>query len=60
MLKVMPTPVGAVTSMVPVATVQVGCAVTLTVGVAGAEAGALTVTLVEADIQPLAFCAVTL
>ena len=56
----MPAPVGAVTSMVPVADVQVGCAVTLAVGVADAEAGAFTVTLVAADIHPLAFCAVTL
>ena len=53
-------PVGLLTVMVPVATVQVGC-VTVTVGVAGLVGAALIVTGVEADTQPLVvFLAVTL
>jgi hypothetical protein len=53
-------PVGAVTVIVPVATVQVGCAVALAVGVAGTLGCGLIVTLVPADTHPLeVFLAVT-
>ena len=45
-------PIGAVTTMVPVGTAQVGCKVTLAVGTAGTVGTALTLILVvEAEIQ---------
>ena len=56
----MPVPVGAVTVIVPVGTGQVGCAVTEAVGTEGVGGCGLTVTLVEFEIQPLLFLAVTL
>ena len=56
----MPAPVGAVIVIVPVATVQVGCTVTLTVGVAGVAGCAFTVTDAAAEVQPLLFFAVML
>ena len=59
-LYVIPVPVGAVIIIVPVATEQVGCAVTDAVGAAGVEGWAFTVTLVAEDIQPLLFLAVKL
>jgi len=46
--------------MVPVATLQVGCTVTLAVGAAGVAGCAFTVTDVTDDIQPLLFFAVRL
>jgi hypothetical protein len=46
-----PAPVGAVTSIVPVGTAQVGCTVTVAVGAAGGVGTALTVTVAGADIQ---------
>ena len=46
--------------MVPVAVVQVGCAVTVAVGAAGAGGTALTLAEVPMEIQPGAFCTVTL
>ncbi len=60
MLYVRPAPVGAVMVMVPVATAQVGWAVTLAVGATGVGGWALTVTDDDAEIQPAAFCTVTL
>jgi hypothetical protein len=47
-------------AIVPVATVQVGCAVTVAVGAAGVAGCAFTVTLVTEDVQPLLFLAVRL
>jgi hypothetical protein len=44
--------------MVPVATVQVGWVLTLTVGAAGVTGCAFMVTLVAALVHPLAFLAV--
>jgi len=46
--------------MVPVATLHVGCAVTLAVGAAGVAGWAFTVTDVTDEIQPLLFIAVRL
>ena len=46
-------PVGAVTTIVPVGVVQVGCTVTLAVGVAGAFGTALTVQLNGVEVQPV-------
>jgi hypothetical protein len=60
MLYVIPVPVGAVIVIVPVATVQDGCKVTLAVGAAGAPGLGFTVTIVPVDIHPAAFFAVTL
>ena len=59
MLYVMPVSVGAVTVIVPVATLHVGCVVTDAVGTEGVEGCALTVTLVAVEIQPDVFLAVT-
>ena len=56
----MPTPVGAVMVIVPVATAHVGCAVTEAVGAAGVGGCAFTVTEVTEEIQPLLFFAVKL
>ena len=56
----MPVSVGAVTVIVPVATLQVGCDVTLAVGTEAVEGCALIVTLVPFDAQPALFFAVTL
>ena len=42
----------------PVATVQVGCAVTLAIGAAGVAGCAFTVTLVAVPVHPLEFLAV--
>src|SRR4030095_167940 len=50
--------VAEVIVIVPVATVQVGSTVCVT-GVAGAPGAAATVALASAEIQPAAFCAVT-
>ena len=55
----MPTPVGAVTVIVPVATLQVGW-VTLTVGAAGVAGCAFTVAAVIEEVQPALLLAVTL
>jgi hypothetical protein len=61
MLYSIDAPVGDVIAIVPVGVEQVGCAVTETVGAAGAEGTAFTVTLVAVDVQPVeVFCAVTL
>ena len=49
---------GALTVIVPVAVAHVGCAVTLAVGAGGVAGCAFTVTLVTADIHPLALCAI--
>ena len=46
--------------MVPVDTVQVGCAVTDAVGAAGIGGWAFTVILVAGDIHPIVFFAVRL
>ena len=46
-------PVGLVTVILPVLVVHVGC-VSVAAGEAGAPGTALTVTLVGADIQPVA------
>ena len=43
---------GAVTVIVPVGTIQVGCVVTLAVGAAGAPGTALTVKGVAVDTHP--------
>ena len=53
MLYWMFTPEGAVTTMVPVGTVQVGCVVTEAVGAAGPPGATLTVRFVAAEIQPV-------
>ena len=56
----MPAPLpGAVVVTVPVATKQVGCAVTLAVGAAGVAGWTLTVTLVPDEIHPVALVVVT-
>jgi hypothetical protein len=60
MLYVIPVPVGAVTVMVPVGTVQVGRRVTLAVGAAGVAGCGLTVTDVAVEVHPAEFLAVTL
>ena len=51
---------GAVTVIVPVVVVHVGCVVTEAVGCAGAEGAAPTVTAVIPEVQPAAFLTVTL
>ena len=51
MLYSYPAPIGAVTTIVPVGTAQVGCTVTLAVGAAGSPGTAFTVTLVPAETQ---------
>ena len=51
---------GAVTVIVPVVVVHVGCVVTEAVGAAGAVGAAFTVSCVAADVQPAAFLTVTL
>ena len=51
MLYSYPAPIGAVTTIVPVGTAQVGCTVTLAVGADGAPGTAFTVTLVPAETQ---------
>jgi hypothetical protein len=56
----MPVPVGAVTVIVPVAKVHVGCAVTLAVGAAGVGGCAEINTRKLVDTQPALFFAVTL
>ena len=60
MLYCNPAPSGAVMVMVPVGVVQVGCAVTVAVGAAGAVGAAFTVNIVTGEVQPAAFCTVTL
>jgi hypothetical protein len=61
MLYSIDAPVGAVTVIVPVGVVHVGCTVTDAVGAAGAPGTVLTVTLVAVETQPVdVFCAVTL
>jgi hypothetical protein len=50
---------GAVTVIVPVGTIQVGCRVALAVGVAGAPGAALIVTLVPEEVHRSEFIAVT-
>ena len=55
----MPTAVGAVTVMEPVAEAQVGC-VNVAVGATGDAGWALIVTVVAADMQPTLFLSVTL
>ena len=51
---------GAVMVIVPVATVQFGCCVTLAVGAAGVNGTVLTVRLRGAETQPVPFFTVTL
>ena len=51
---------GAVTVIVPVVTVHVGCVVTEAVGAAGAPGAALTVTTVDPEVHPDPFLTVTL
>ena len=46
-------PVGAVTAIVPVGVVHVGCAVTLAVGADGATGTAFTTNTVAEDSQPV-------
>ena len=46
-------PVGAVITIVPVGTVQVGCTVTLAVGAAGTVGGLFTVKAVVFETQPV-------
>ena len=61
MLYSKPAPVGAVTTIVPTGTVQVGCTVTDAVGAKGAVGTAFTVSEVADEIQPVAvFLTVTL
>ena len=59
MLYVIPTPVGAVIVMVPVATKQVGC-VKLKVGATGVAGCDPIVPVVDVEIQPELFFAVIL
>ena len=55
----MPVPVGAVTVIVPVDTVQVGCSVALAVGAAGVAGCALMTTLADAtEVHPAALVTV--
>ena len=54
----MPTPVGAVMVIVPVATMQVGW-INMAVGATGVGGWASIVLLVPEEIQPTAFFAVT-
>ena len=58
MLKVNPA-VGELTVMVPVATVQVGCAVTVAMGALGPSGGTFIITMEEDLVHPLLFIAVT-
>ena len=58
MLYVNPEPVGAVTVMLPVAVVQVGCTV-VAVGAAGVAGCGSMVMLVAAEVQPTLFLTVT-
>ena len=51
---------GEVTVIVPVATVQLGCCVTLAVGAAGADGTAFIVRPKGAETQPVPFFTVTL
>ena len=51
---------GAVTVIVPVVVVHVGCVVTEAVGAAGAVGASFTTTAVAEEIQPAAFFTVTL
>ena len=51
---------GAVTVIVPVVVVHVGCVVTEAVGAAGAVGAALTVTAVADEVHPDPFLTVTL
>jgi hypothetical protein len=51
---------GAVTVIVPVVVVHVGCVVTEAVGAAGAVGAAFTVSCCGRGIQPAAFFTVTL
>ena len=51
---------GAVTVIVPVVVVHVGCVVTEAVGAAGALGAALIVTAVAAEVHPDPFLTVTL
>ena len=51
---------GAVTVIVPVVVVHVGCVVTEAVGAAGALGAAFTSTAVAEEIQPAAFFTVIL
>jgi hypothetical protein len=55
----MPEPVGAVTVIVPVATLQFGCSVALAMGAAGVSGCSLMVTLVAIEIHPEASFALT-
>ena len=58
-LYVKPNPTGAVMVMVPVASVQLGWVLTVTVGAAEASKAPLTVTVVAADVRPLLLRTVT-
>ncbi len=51
---------GELTVIVPVATAQPGCCVTLAVGAAGVNGTVLTVRLRGAETQPVPFFTVTL
>ena len=51
---------GELTVIVPVATAQPGCCVTLAVGAAGADGTAFIVRLKGAETQPVPFFTVTL
>jgi hypothetical protein len=55
----MPLPTGAVIVMVPVGAAQVGCVVTLAVGVAGADGAAFTTSPVIAVEVPQLLVAVS-
>ena len=55
----MPAPVGAVTVIVPVGVVHVGCVVTLAVGCAGDDGAAFTTSPVSAAELPQLLPAVT-
>jgi hypothetical protein len=59
MLYVIPASVGAVTVIVPVERVHVGCSTTI-VGAMGVGGWLLMLTLVAVEIQPTLFLAVTL